>query len=77
MREDLIEMLLPTVEIALYGIGGLIAAGIGIGFEYLSYLHVIAGEYPLAAYLGVLGIAVLTFAYLITVQKLLPTIQAA
>lgn len=77
MREDIVEILLPTVELALYGIGSLIAAGIGFGFEYLSYLHVIAGEYPLAAYLGVLGIAVLSFAYLITFQKLLPTIQAA
>lgn len=77
MRGDFVELAAQGVLVVLYGIGALGTAGIGLLIEYHSYIHLLAGEYPIAGWLGAIGAIVLFFTFLIVRDKLLPNVQAA
>lgn len=75
MREEFLDLLVQVALIGVYGAGALLVAAIGIAIEYYSYLYIVAGDYPLAAWLGAIGAIALLFSYLIVTDKLRGQVQ--
>ena len=76
MRENLMEAIVHLLLIIIYGIGALGMAIVGLIIEYHSYLYAISGEYPLAAWIGFIGLIVFLFSYLLVTDKLIPSLQS-
>lgn len=76
MREEFLDLLVQVALVGVYGAGALLVAAIGIAIEYYSYLYIVAGDYPLAAWLAAIGAIALLFSYLIVTDKLRGQVQA-
>lgn len=70
MRESLIEVAFELGAVLLYGVATTLLAGIGGLLEYRSYLFLNSGETTIALYAGVLGLVLLTLAYLVGRDKM-------
>jgi len=69
MQEELVDVLLHAVVFVGYTIASALFAGFGVLFEYRGYLSMLGGETVIAAWIGVLGIAMLGLSYLIITDK--------
>ena len=75
MREHVVDLAVTILLICIYAAGTAVTGALGIGLEYYSYLHLAAGDYAMAAYLGVFGVIMLLFAYLFATDKLRSAVQ--
>ena len=74
MREDLLEVLIHTLMIGLYGVAALVTGAVGLIIEYHSLLYLLGGDYQMAGWVGVFGLIALIFAYLIFTDKVVPAV---
>lgn len=75
MRENIIEAVVHLLLIIAYAIAAVLIAVMGAILEYQSYLHMLAGEYPLAGWIALIGAVLFVFSYLCITDKLLPALQ--
>jgi hypothetical protein len=68
MQEEFVEFGLVVAEFLLYGMMTTLLAGTGVVLEYQSY--VTSGDQIVATWLGVMGLVLLTFAYLLARDRL-------
>lgn len=77
MREQIVNGGVELAAFVLYAVASLVIGAIGLVVEYHSLLYALAGDYPLAAWVGVVGAVVLFFGYLTVRDKLIVAAEQA
>lgn len=75
MRKDALELLIPLVEVGVYVTASVLFTGVGILFEYRSYLLLNEGEMFVGLWAAIVGLLALTAAYKLSSDKLLNSLN--
>lgn len=75
MRGEGLELGIQIGLALVYLAGASLASLVGVLVEYQSYLHLLAGDYTLAAWMAALGAIALLFSYRLTLRKALPQLR--
>lgn len=69
MHEELIELAVHLFGALLYTSAGVLLTGAGVFLEYQGYLFISNGEGALAAWMGLLGVLLFVFGFLVLRDK--------
>ena len=76
MREEALELLLHGLAFGGYTVAATVFAGLGLFFEYKSYLLLTGDDPFLALWAGGVGAIMLGFGYLVAKNKLVQRTEA-